>query len=229
MQMPNSSEVIQMCELGQARQARAMLTDSLSRLKSKDQRIKKRLLDDLFYVELYVDRPAAGLRVLEQRRALGYNNPEQRMDAALHAATLLARQNKVEQARAELLGLMFNPKLLEWHGVLKTLSLWVEVEKECRNLIENALNRTSAAAIKKFGIRLEPRDKQPDVRERILTANRIFAAASRTYSQLLIRALSAATKQDRTAVVQDLRRFTRLQEVGFFRAQAKETVRRLIS
>jgi hypothetical protein len=229
MQIPKSSEVIQMCEAGKARQARAMLTDSLSRLKSKDERIKKRLLDDLFYVELYADRSAAGLRVLEERRALGYSNPEQRMDAALHAATLLARQNKVEQARAELLGLMFDPKLLEWHGVLKTLSLWVEVEKDCQNLVENALHRTSAAAIRKFRIRLERRDKQPSVRERILTANRIFGAASRTYSQLLIRALSAAAKQDRAAVVQDLRRFAKLQQVGFFRAQAKETVRKLMS
>jgi hypothetical protein len=228
MQMLKSSEVIQMCQAGKARQARAMLADSLSHLKSKDRRIKKRLLDDLFYVELYVDRPAAGLRVLEQRRALGYSNPEQRMAAALHAATLLARQNKAEQARTELLGLMCNPKLLEWHGLLKTLSLWVEVEKECRNSVENALKRTSAAAIRKFGIRLEHRGKQPDVRERILTANRIFGAASRTYSHLLIRALSAATKHEHEAVVRDLRRFAKAEKVGFFRMQAKEALRGII-
>jgi hypothetical protein len=205
-----------------------MLTDSLSHLTSKDQRIKKRLLEDLFYVELYVGRPAAGLRALEQRRALGYSNPEQRMDAALHAATLLARQNKAEQARAELLGLICNPKLVRWHGVLKTLSLWVEVENECRNSVEHALNRTSAAAIRKFGIRLESRDKKPDIREQISTANRIFGAASRTYSQLLIRALSADTKQEHEAVVRDLRRFANAEKVGFFRKQAKEALREFI-
>ena len=150
------------------------------------------------------------------------------MDAALHAATLFARQNKAEQARAELLGLICNPKLLEWHGVLKTLSLWLEVENECRNSIEHALNRTSAAAIRKFGIRLEHRDKKRDVREQISTANRIFGAASRTYSQLLIRALSAATKQEHEAVVRDLRRFAKAEKVGFFRMQANEALREFI-
>lgn len=217
-----------MCEAGKARQARAMLVDSLSHLNSKNQRIKKRLLEDLFYVELYLGRLAAGLRVLEQRRTLGYGKTEQRMDATLHAATLLARQNKAEQARAELLGLICSPRLLEWHGVLKTLSLYVEVENECRNSVEHALNRASVAAIRKFGIRLKRRDKKPDVREQISTANRIFGAASRTYSQLLIRALSAATKQEHEAVVRDLRTFAKVEKVGFFRMQAKETLRKLI-
>lgn len=92
-------EVIQMCQAGKARQARAVLADSLSHLSSKEQRAKKRLLDGLFYVELHLGRVASGLRVLEQRRALGYSKPEQRMDAVLHAATLLARQNKAMPSR----------------------------------------------------------------------------------------------------------------------------------
>lgn len=217
-----------MCQAGTARQARTMLVDSLSNLSSKNQRFKKRLLEDLFYVELHLGHLASGLRALEQRRALGYSKAEQRMDAALHAATLLARQNKAEEARAELLGLICDPKLLTWHGVLKTLSLYVQVEIVCRNSVEHALNRASAAAIRKFGIRLEHRDKKLDVREQISTADRIFGTASRTYSQLLLRALSATRKQERAAVVRDLRRFAKLEKVGFFRMQAKETLRKLL-
>jgi hypothetical protein len=227
MQILKSREVLQMCETGKARQARAMLVDSLCHLNSKNQRIKKRLLEGLFYVELHLGRHAAGFRTLEQRRALGYRKTEQRMDAALHAATLLARQNKAEQARTELLGLIRNPKLLEWHGVLKTLSLYVKVEDECRNSVEQALNRISAAAFRKLGIRLEHRDKKPDVREHISTADRIFGAASRTYSQLLIRALGATTMQEHEAIVRDLRRFAKAEKVGFFRMKAKETLRKL--
>lgn len=226
--MLKSREIIQMCQAGRARQARAMLVDSLSRLSSENHRFEKRLLDDLLYVELHLGRLAAGLRVLEQRRALGYSKSEQRMDAALHAATLLARQNKAEQARAELLGLMSDPKLLEWHGVLKTLSLYVQVENGCRDSVEHTLNRASAAAIRKFGIRLEHQDKELDVRKQISTANRIFGEASRTYSQLLIRAHSAATRQEHAAVVRDLRKFAKMEKVGFFKMQAKETVRRLL-
>lgn len=218
--MLKSREVIRLCQAGKARQARAMLVDSLSSLSSKNRRFKKRLLDDLFYVELHL--------ALEQRRALGYGKTEQRMDAALHAATLLARQNKTELARAELLGLMFNPKFPEWNGVLKTLSLYVQVENECRDSVEHVLKRTSAAALRKFGIRVEHQGMKPDVREQITTANEIFGAASRAYSQLLIRALSAATEQERGAVVQDLRSFANLAKVGFFRTQAKQTLRKLI-
>jgi hypothetical protein len=105
------------------------LQDSLSHQNSKDQRIKKHLLECLFYVEQHLGRLAAASRVLEQRRALGYSKPELRMDAALHAATLLASQSKAEQARSELLSLIYNPKLYGWHGVLKALSLYVEVER----------------------------------------------------------------------------------------------------
>jgi hypothetical protein len=96
LQMLKSREVIQMCQAGKARQARAMLVDSLSRMSLKDQRFKKRLLEDLFYVELHLGSLAAGLHALEQRRALGYSKTEQRMDAALHAATLLARSASTE-------------------------------------------------------------------------------------------------------------------------------------
>ena len=92
-------EVIQMCQTGKARQARAVLANSLSHLNSKEQKAKKHLLDSLFYVELHLGRVASGLRGLEQRRALGYSKPEQQMDAALHAATLLARQNKAMPSR----------------------------------------------------------------------------------------------------------------------------------
>lgn len=227
--MLKSREVIEMCQAGKARQAQAMLLDSLSHLNSKNQRIKKRLLEDLFYVELDRGRLAAALRALEQRRALGYSKTEQRMDATLHAATLLARQNKAEQARAELLGLIHDPKLLGWHGVLKAVSLYVEIENECRNSVEHALNRASGAAIRRFGIRLGRRDKKPDVREQISNANKIFGAASRTYSQLLIRALSATTKQEQEAVVRDFREFAKVEKVGFFRMQARETLRKLKS
>jgi hypothetical protein len=73
------------------------------------------------------------------------------MDAALHAATLLARQSKAEQARSELLSLIYNPKLYEWLGALKALTLYVEVERECRDSIDDVLSRASAAAIRKFG------------------------------------------------------------------------------
>jgi hypothetical protein len=217
-----------MCQAGKARQARAMLADSLSHLNSKEQRAKKRLLDDLFYVELHLGRVASGLRVLEQRRALGYSKPEQRMDAALDAATLLARQNKAEQARTELLDLICHPKFLEWHGLLKTLSLYVEVENECRDLVEHALKRASAAALKKFGIRLKPGDEKPEARELILIANRMFGSASRTYSQLLIRGMGATSKKEREAVIRDLRRFAKVEQVGFFRMQAREALRELV-
>jgi hypothetical protein len=64
--------------------------------------------------------------------------------------------------------------------------------------------------------------------EKISTANKRFGAASRTYSQLLIRSLNAATKQQRDAVAQDLSRFSESEKVGFFRMQAKERLRQLI-
>lgn len=149
------------------------------------------------------------------------------MEAALHAATLLARENKAEQARAELLGLVFNPKVRQWHGALKSLSLYVKVEEECRHRVEQALNRLTAAALKKHGIRLERRSNRPEVREQILIANEMFRASSRAYSQLLMRSLSAATEPERAAIVQELRSFSKSEKVGFFRTQAKETIRQL--
>ena len=150
------------------------------------------------------------------------------MDAALHAATLLARQNKAEQARSELLGLISNSKLLEWHGLLKTLSLYVEVEKECRDSVEHVLDRASAVAIKRFGIRLEPADMKPDVRDLISIASKMFGSASRTYSQLMIRGMAAPSKGERDAVIRELRRFAKVEPVGFFRMQARETLRELV-
>ena len=173
-------EVVQMCQTGKAKQARTMLAGSLAHQSSKDQKIKKRLLDCLFYVEQHLGRLAAASRVLEQRRALGYSKPELRMDAALHAATLLARQSKAEQARSELLSLIYNPKLYEWHGVLKALALYVEVERECRDSVDDVLSRASAATIRKFGIRFKPGEKKPDVRELISTANTMYMPASAT-------------------------------------------------
>lgn len=205
-----------------------MLADSLSLQSSKDRRVKKRLLENLFYVELHLGRLAAASRVLEQRRALGYSKPHLRMDAAFNAAALLAKQNKAERARSELLGLIRDPKLLEWHGVLKALNLYVEVEKECRDSVELVLKRASAAAVKRLGIRLEFGDKKADVREIISAANKMYGSASRTYSQLLIRGLSAASKQEHEAAIRDLRRFVKVEPVGFFRMLAKEFLRELV-
>lgn len=205
-----------------------MLADSLSHHDSNKQTIKKRLLDGLFYVELHLGRLAAASFVLEQRRALGYGKPELRMDAALQAATLLAKQGKAEQARSELLSLLYNPKLYEWHGVLNTLSLYVEVENDCRDAVDEVLSKASAAEIKKFGILLRLGEKKPDVRELISIANTMFSSASQTYSQLLIRGLNAASKQEHEEVIRDLRRFAKEEKVGFFRAQAKEALRELV-
>jgi hypothetical protein len=221
-------EVVQMCQAGKAKQARTMLAGSLAHLNSKDQKIKKRLLDCLFYVEQHLGHLAAASRVLELRRALGYSKPELRMEAALHAATLLARQSKAEQARTELLSLICNPKLHEWHGVLKALTLYVEVERECRDSVDDVLRKASAAAIRKFDIRFKPGEKKSDVRELISTANTMYGSASQTYSQLLIRSLSGTSKQEHEAAIRDLRRFAKVEKVGFFRMQAKSTLRELV-
>jgi hypothetical protein len=90
------------------------------------------------------------------------------------------------------------------------------------------LSRASAAAIKKFGIRLKPGEKKPDVRELISIANTMYRSASQTHSQLLIRSLSGTSKQEREAAIRDLRRFTKEEKVGFFRIQAKEALRELV-
>jgi len=205
-----------------------MLADTLSHLNSKDQKIKKRLLDSLFYVEQHLGRLAAASRVLKQRRALGYSKPELGMDAALNAAMLLARLGKVEQARSELLSLIFNSKLYEWYGVLKTLTLYVEVEKDCQDAVDDVLRRASDAAIRQFGIRFKHGEKKPDVRELISTANTMYRSASQSYSQLLIRSLSGTSKQDHEAAIRDLRKFAKEEKVGFFRMQAKGTLRELV-
>jgi hypothetical protein len=205
-----------------------MLADSLSHPNSKDQRIKKPLLECLFYVEQHLGNLAAASRVLEQRRALGYSRPELRMDAALNAATLLARQSRAEQAKSELLSLIHDPKLYEWHGVLKALSLYVEVEKECRDAVDEILSRASIAAIKKFGIRLKPGEKKPDLHEMISIANAMYRSASQTYSQLLIRSLSGTSKREREAAIRDLRRFAEEEKVGFFRMQATKALQELV-
>jgi hypothetical protein len=90
------------------------------------------------------------------------------------------------------------------------------------------LKRASAAALKKFGIRLKPGDEKPEARELILIANRMFGSASRTYSQLLIRGMGATSKKEREAVIRDLRRFAKVEQVGFFRMQAREALRELV-
>jgi hypothetical protein len=226
--MLRSREVIQMCQAGEARQARKMLADSLFVQTPQDQRIKKRLLENLFYVELHLGRLAAASQVLNQRRALGYSKTHLRMDAAFNAAALFAKQNKAEQARSELLGLIRNPKLLQWHGALKALNLYVEVEKECRDSVEQVLERASAAAVLKLGIRLESGDKKAGVREIISAANKMYRSASRTYSQLLIRGLNAASQHEHRAVMRDLRTFVKLERVGFFRILAKEFLGELV-
>jgi hypothetical protein len=190
---------------------------------------QKRLLDGLLYVEIFEGRAQAALQVLKRRRALGYRNLERRMDDALETSTLLYNTGHFFEARAELIDLLGERKSHEWHGLLSALSLYVDVDKKCRGLMDSLLVESSHVAMKRLGIPIPVDVNAGKAPKTIKAAHSMFRADSKVYSGLLTGVFTETTQDGRQRMIGDLRKFSENAKVAFFREQAEQLLNRLKS
>jgi len=222
-------EVVRMCQDGRAGDARKLLLGLLSATSGDSKAEQRRLLDDLLHVELHAGRSHAALQVLERRRVLGYRKVEQRMDAALHAATLLDKVGRFVDARGELIGIIRDRRSLHWDGLLPALSLYVELDGKCRELMNPVLLEASGMVIKKFGIPISIDVVPARLSKTIKAVHKLFRGDSKTYSGLLSRVFTESTPAGRLRLVDELRQFSENARVEFFKNQATQLLSKLMS
>lgn len=225
----NNRDVVRMCQHGEAKKARRTLKRLLSVSVPGSKAKQKRLLDDLFYVEVNEGRLNAALEVLKRRRALGFRNSGQRMDAVFETCGLLYKASHIFEARAELIRLLRDRRSLDWNGLLSALSLFVEVDEKCRELMNSVLSEASGVAIRKLGFPTSIGRMATDAPQMIRAADSMFRADSKLYSELLCRVFTESTQEGRGRVIGDLLEFSEGAGVEFFKEQARQLLEKLTS
>jgi hypothetical protein len=222
-----SQELIRMCHQGKAKEARKHVLELMDKGQGNGTISDKMLLDTLFYIENHLGETRRALNVLEKRRSLGYRSTDQKFDAALQAATLLYRSNRLFDARSELIKVLRDRRSLKWTGLLAALSQYIQIDEECAELMSGVLMEACPVAIGRFGITLNCGNTQRQLASSIKTAHRIFQHESRAYSALYTKALTDQTKNGRRNVVKRLRRMAQEAKVEFFRSQASALLQKL--
>ena len=225
----NAREVVKICQDGGADKARKTLMRLLLASSPESKAEQKHLLDGLLYVEMHEGRAKAALEVLRRRRALGYRKLEQRMDAALHAATLLGRARRFVDARAELMGIMRDPRSLHWDGLLPALCLYVDFDEQCREQMDVVLVEACNAVIKKFGIPLPFDGSARAVTQTIRDAQEMYRSDSRAYSELMCQVMTERTTDGRDRLISEIRAYPNEKRVEFFNDQARNLLDKLTS
>lgn len=219
--------VVGMCESGRAKDARKALSDRLKASSSVSKREQRRLLANLLYVEIFDGRTEAALHVLYRRRLLGYRNPESKMDDVLQISSLLYNTGHFIEARAELIELLRGRRTREWSGLLQALSLYVDADEKCRELMGALLIEGSRAAMTRFGIPLSVNVDTVQMPKTIRAAHKMFCAESKEYSKLLAQVFTARTQHGRGRIVENLRKFSENAKTDFFRSQAEQLLIKL--
>ena len=174
------------------------------------------MLDILSLIEISANRPRIALEVLARRRSLRSRDSSRAFDDSLLVARLLMTTGQYFAARTELTDLLSKSKAAGWNGILSALGLYVEAEEQCSVNMQGILARGLAAAIRMYDLPVPMPAEGVDVREAVREAHRVFFAASKSHSGLILQAVEATTADKFAVVIKELEDRIGKEPVGYF-------------